>query len=473
MMQSGGYRNFADYASANNPRESYIMNVQELLSQERGLSGGSSRFLDSDSDSDYEFSDARSHLGEQHALEARYGRNQIIYLSEPTPGEYLHQAFELAAECKSQLNKHSLDLAVAAVVKACALSTFSLSVINPESEECAKFMQDVENTFRSPHTSTGSVFWAAKCILIGFGLLSTPKRFEMTFNSLSLHHNFYQLPMQLTPEEVFWVAHLGRFRAHLSALKDSEPAVREDLAGMSLARYPEVSSSLLKATKHDVEVMIKFRPKHPLTIQSARLLAQFLQKPEVPLRMMEGALEAMHQYSDPAQAVQHLLHCMYSELMACYGRPKPDVQKDLIEAAEGVLEGVRILKGLRFSDMRDVNLWDLTMDKLLSCMFVLARTFPLQEALDGHELAAFIEDLHQEWRQQPSGPNSKVWQLFCVDRPASPVNSFSTDAKLTDDDSAPIHQCGRCTRVRKEVSRSAPGLLGMQQDILPCFSWCR
>lgn len=130
-------------------------------------------------------------------------------------------------------------------------------------------------------------------------------------------------------------------------------------------------------------------------------------------------------------------------------------------------------RGLRFSDMRDVNLWDLTMDKLLSCMFVLARTFPLQEALDGHELAAFIEDLHQEWRQQPSGPNSKVWQLFCVDRPASPVNSFSTDAKLTDDDSAPIHQCGRCTRVRKEVSRSAPGLLGMQQDILPCFSWCR
>lgn len=100
MMQSGGYRNFADYASANNPRDINIMNMQELLSQEHGLSGGSSRFLDSDSDSDYEYSDARSHLGEQHALEARYGRNQIIYLSEPVPGEYLHQAFELAAECK-------------------------------------------------------------------------------------------------------------------------------------------------------------------------------------------------------------------------------------------------------------------------------------------------------------------------------------------------------------------------------------
>ena len=86
---------------------------------------------------------------------------------------------------------------------------------------------------------------------------------------------------------------------------------------MSLARYTDGSSSLLKATKHDVEIMLKFRPKHPLTLQSARLLAQFLQKPEVPLKMMEGTLSAMHQYSDPAQALQHLLHCMYAELMVC------------------------------------------------------------------------------------------------------------------------------------------------------------
>ena len=101
MIQSGGYRDFTEYnASASNPREPYLMSMQELLNQERGLSGGSSRFLDSDSDSDYEFSDARSHLGEQHALEARYGRNQIIYVSEPNPGDYLHQAFEHAVECK-------------------------------------------------------------------------------------------------------------------------------------------------------------------------------------------------------------------------------------------------------------------------------------------------------------------------------------------------------------------------------------
>ena len=62
--------------------------------------------------------------------------------------------------------------------------------------------------------------------MIGYGLLNVPKRFEMTFNNTSLLRTFYQLPMQLTPEEVFWVAHLGRFKAHFALLKDSEPAVR-------------------------------------------------------------------------------------------------------------------------------------------------------------------------------------------------------------------------------------------------------
>lgn len=62
--------------------------------------------------------------------------------------------------------------------------------------------------------------------MIGFGLITTPKRFELTFNSMALHQAFYQLPMQLSPEDVFWVAHLGRFKAHFNALKDSEPASR-------------------------------------------------------------------------------------------------------------------------------------------------------------------------------------------------------------------------------------------------------
>ena len=105
--------------------------------------------------------------------------------------------------------------------------------------------------------------------------------------------------------------------------------------------------------------------------------------------------------------------------------------------------------------MKEINLWDLTSDKLLAAMFMLARTFPLQEALDGHMLATFIEEQHQEWRQRPSGPNNQVWQFFSVDQPVSPEDSsFSTHAKLTDDDSAPYHKCARCNRVRKEVSLS-------------------
>ena len=63
---------------------------------------------------------------------------------------------------------------------------------------------------------------AVKCILVGFGLLVIPKRFELNLTTLSLH-SFFQLPMELTPEEISWVTHLGRFKAHFTTLKDSEP----------------------------------------------------------------------------------------------------------------------------------------------------------------------------------------------------------------------------------------------------------
>lgn len=85
------------------------------------------------------------------------------------------------------------------------------------------------------------------------------------------------------------------------------------LAGMSLRTSN--GSLLLRATKHDIEMMRKYRPSHPLTIQSACLLARHQEKDEGSLRMNDGYECAMHQYADPAQAAQHLLHCMYSELL--------------------------------------------------------------------------------------------------------------------------------------------------------------
>lgn len=110
---------------------------------------------------------------------------------------------------------------------------------------------------------------------------------------------------------------------------------------------------------------------------------------------------------------------------------------------------------LLYDESKDISLWDLTSDKLLSAMFLLARTFPLQEALDGHPLADFIEQQYQEWRRQPPSGHNRVWKSFSIDQAVSPENSsFSMDAKLTDDDNAPSHHCGRCNRRRKEVKLS-------------------
>lgn len=122
-----------------------------------------------------------------------------------------------------------------------------------------------------------------------------------------------------------------------------------------------------------------------------------------------------------------------------------------------------VYRQLPFNESKEISLWDLTSDKLLSAMFLLARAFPLQEALDRHPLATFIEQQHQEWRQQPTGHN-RVWQYFSIDQTVSPENSsFSIDAKLTDDDNAQWHHCGRCNRRRKEVKLACSSLLDITE----------
>ena len=67
--------------------------------------------------------------------------------------------------------------------------------------------------------------WAAKSILIGFGFLSAPKAWELTTHA-SPFLGLPGMPMQLTLDEVYWVAHLGRFKGHFSTLKESDPSAR-------------------------------------------------------------------------------------------------------------------------------------------------------------------------------------------------------------------------------------------------------
>ena len=102
MLGSGGFRDFGDYNLANShTRNLQSLELRNLLGDDRGLSESSSRFFpDSDTDSAEDYSDARSQLDDHHALEARYGRRQILYLPDPRPGEALADAFGLAFECK-------------------------------------------------------------------------------------------------------------------------------------------------------------------------------------------------------------------------------------------------------------------------------------------------------------------------------------------------------------------------------------
>lgn len=91
-MLGAGCRDFREYTRRQNgqiPDPVQILAYQDL----------SRRLLDSDTDSDNEFSDAQSQLEDQHALALGYSRSRLYFL-EPKPGDQLHRAFELAVECK-------------------------------------------------------------------------------------------------------------------------------------------------------------------------------------------------------------------------------------------------------------------------------------------------------------------------------------------------------------------------------------
>lgn len=58
-----------------------------------------------------------------------------------------------------------------------------------------------------------------------------------------------------------------------------------------------------------------------------------------------------------------------------------------------------------------------------------------------------------------------MWQYFSIDQAVSAENSsFSVDAKLTDDDNASWHHCGRCNRRRKEVKLSCSNLFDVKKS---------
>lgn len=93
-MLSAGCRDFRDYNRRQNGSATDPVQILTYQDFSRGC-----RLIDSDTDSDNEFSDAQSQLEDQQALALGYSRSQLYFL-EPKPGDHLHRAFELAVECK-------------------------------------------------------------------------------------------------------------------------------------------------------------------------------------------------------------------------------------------------------------------------------------------------------------------------------------------------------------------------------------
>lgn len=67
--------------------------------------------------------------------------------------------------------------------------------------------------------------WAAKSILMGYGILPTPSNRYELFNNPTLS-TWLTFPAELSHSDVTWVGFVGKFRSHWALLKPSEPPPR-------------------------------------------------------------------------------------------------------------------------------------------------------------------------------------------------------------------------------------------------------
>ncbi|KAL0047715.1 hypothetical protein WJX82_010235 [Trebouxia sp. C0006] len=348
---------------------------------------GSGGLPDTDSDS-AEFSDARSQPGEPHSPSGQQLPKGLYFIRSEEPALSLTKAFHHAVQARGYLSQQSAELAAASLVKACSLSTFTLGTFGEQRDEWAKVVQDLESLF-----SVGTkplLGWAVKSILMGYGFLPTPSNKYELFNNPTVS-TWLTWPGEISHSDVTWVGYVGKFKSHWALLKPSEPPPKssEDGGGPSLLRDPAV----VKALKYDIDQMRTCRPKHPITLQSYSMLQQHLWK-DADTQLVEGYTNALWLYTDPAIAMQHVLHCMYIELMDCHGVPDNETKMDLKDAADKVMEMYEKMRNVPFRD--EVCLWDVVSDKLIAAMLMLGHSFPLHKVLEGHRMAQFVVEKHTE-----------------------------------------------------------------------------
>ncbi|DBA91094.1 TPA: hypothetical protein ACH3X1_016059 [Trebouxia sp. C0004] len=180
---------------------------------------GSGALPDTDSDS-AEFSDARSQPGEPQSPSGQQLPQKLYLIRSEEPAASLLSAFNFAVQARGHLSKQSAELAAASLVKSCSLSTFALGVFAEERDEWAQVVQDLESLL-----SIGTkplLGWAAKSILMGYGILPTPSNRYELFNNPTVS-TWWTFPAELSHSDVTWVGYVGKFKSHWALLKPSEP----------------------------------------------------------------------------------------------------------------------------------------------------------------------------------------------------------------------------------------------------------
>lgn len=128
-------------------------------------------------------------------------------------------------------------------------------------------------------------------------------------------------------------------------------------------------------------------------------------------------------------------------LQICNGKPKTLQTRIFLQKACANAERLLVLlMGTQFHG--ETTMWDIVKDKLLAAVIILARTFPLHEALQGHEMADWIHEQHQLLHQDLANQKQNKDSIT--------VN-LNSDAESDDDNDRTYRKCHRCNRVRHEI----------------------
>lgn len=314
-------------------------------------------------------------------------------------------ALTAAEACKEFLRCRQHTEALVCFIKALAHSVHCVGCLQEGVSALVEAIDFLEQDHKNIFARLGKplVLQASTLLLIGQHLqsLPSPGRAMEVFEQDTWSDPTYEMlavGFHLEIQDIHWAIYLGRFKTAFRMVTQNG--------------YLQNSNDKHSCQDHletSVQQLYNLRPDHPATYEAISLLVQYHSTKPCPLddamltldRTLSGAFLIHH---DPAAAMHYLLHAMYTTLLACYGQPSSNIKCALQTIANHWIELLNMLRSRNVEPHG--NLWLQVADRMQAALLLLGRAFPLDQCLDGHIFAQFVQDLHRTLQHERELLNS-------------------------------------------------------------------